>query len=87
MSQSREFCSVQWKGRLQVLQSFSLCGVGRSGLGLRSGMDYQRFYAFAPQGDVVQMQIALPRDCPLMRYDRMNGAPGISVWDVASLAS
>ena len=33
------------------------------------------------------MQIALPRDCLLMRYDRMNGAPGISVWDVASLAS
>jgi len=26
MSQSREFCSVQWKGRLQVLQSFSLRG-------------------------------------------------------------
>jgi hypothetical protein len=24
---------------LQVLQSFSLCGVGRSGLGLRSGIN------------------------------------------------
>ena len=38
MSQSRAFCSVQWKGRLQVLQSFSLWGVGRSGLGFRSGI-------------------------------------------------
>ena len=38
MSQSRACCGVQWMGRRQVLQSLSLCGVMRSGFGLRSGI-------------------------------------------------
>ena len=37
-SQSRACWGVQRMGRRQVLQSLSLCGVMRSGLGLRSGM-------------------------------------------------
>jgi hypothetical protein len=39
MSQSRACCRVQWMGRRQVLQSLSLWGVMRSGLGLRSGIE------------------------------------------------